>query len=205
MKNEKIIFDSPTIVLGSASKLRAKILRQNGFEFETILKPIDEDSLNTNIKHHGVSKKFARDYVLMLAREKQAPFIDNIVNGAVITADTVAWCDRVILEKPLTREKCEEQHHFISGKYNYAITGHGVYYNGKTAFMAKVSKVWIEPLHKKTIQEICDEPDTLGAAGYRIGGEITSYISWGKGHCANIRGLDVGVVRKLLKKVGYPL
>ena len=201
---EKIVFDKPTIVLGSASPSRAKILSENGIEFVKKVIPIDEDALNQNIKHHGVSKGFAKRYVKMLAIEKQKPFVGNIENGAVITADSVAWCEGVILEKPITKERCKTQHEFISGKKNYAVTGMAVYYNGRTSSCVKCSMLGVEKLPPAVIEEICNEEETLNAAGYCTGGAIKNYVWWEKGHANNIRGLDIRTMRKLLKKVGFP-
>ena len=198
-------FDKPTIVLGSGSPHRAKILTEHGIDFVKILMPIDEDSINQEVPHTGVDIKFARDYVKMLALEKQKPFVGMIHNGAVITADTVVWCDDVILEKPITREKCRTQHEFISGKITYALTAHAVYYNGKSTVAVKSSLLGIEPLPQAVIEEILTEEVTLQCAGYCTGGAIKNYVWWNKGHANNIRGLDVGVVRKLLGKVKFPI
>jgi len=200
---EKIVFDTPTIVLGSGSPNRAKILTENGIPFVKKLIPIDEEHLNATIKHHGVSKAFAKRYVKMLAIEKQKPFVGNVENGAVITADTVAWLDGVILEKPLTKERCKTQHEFISGKKAHAMTAHAVYFNGKAASCVKVSVIGFEKLPPPLIEEICNEPATLQCAGYCAGGAIKNYMWWKKNHANNNRGLDVRVVRKLLKKVGF--
>jgi len=201
---EKIVFEKPTIVLGSGSPDRAKILIENSITFVKKLLPNNEDHLNATMKHHGVSKRFAKRYVKMLALEKQKPFIGNIENGAVITADTVVWCGGIILEKPLTKEKCRTQHEFISGKKNYALTAHAIYYNGRSASYVKASMVGVEKLPPAVIEEICTtEPETLNCAGYSTGGAIKNYVWWRKGTINNIRGLDVRVVKKLLKKVGF--
>lgn len=202
---EKIKFEKPTVVLGSGSPHRAKILTENGIEFVKKLIPIDEDSLNQNIRHSGVGKRFTKSYVKMLAEEKQKPFVTVIENGAVITADTVIWCDGFILEKPITKEKCKVQHEFISGKKTYAITAHSVYYNGRSASKVKSSLVGIQKLPPAVVEEISCEEVTLQCAGFCTGGAIRNYVWWHKGHANNIRGLDVGVVKKLLKKVGFGL
>ncbi|MCL2587316.1 MAG: Maf family protein, partial [Firmicutes bacterium] len=177
---------------------------ENGIAFQVKLMPIDEDALNQSVKHTGVSKRFAKKYGKMLAIEKLKPFVGVIQDGAVITADSVAWCDGVILEKPITKEKCREQHEFISGKKTYALTSHAVYYNGQVASFVKKSLVGIEKLPSNVLDEICNEPETLFCAGYRTGGAIRNYVWWEKGHGNNIRGLDIGIVRRLLKKVGFP-
>lgn len=200
---DKTICAVPTIILGSGSPHRAKILTENGFKFIKKLMSVDEETFNQTIQHTGVSIAFARAYVKMLATEKQKPFVGAVDNGAVITADTVIWCDGVILEKPITKEKCRAQHEFISGKKTYALTAHAIYYNGKFASRVKTSMVGIEPLPPNIIEEICNEEITLQCAGFCTGGAIKHYVWWHKGHANNIRGLDVGVIKNLLKKVGF--
>jgi len=202
---EQIKFEKPTIVLASASPRRAKHLTDAGIEFVQIPSPVDDTELNDAHPHVGVSRRKEIKYTKQMALAKLQPFIGNVKNGAVITADTTAYCKGRILEKPLTANKCREQHEFLSGKTNLAITAVAIYYNGKIASRAMISKVKIKPLSSQVIDEICGKSETLDAAGYRSAGAINPYVVIKSNpHRLNVQGLDPSLVKKLLRKVGFP-
>ena len=201
---ETIEFDTPTIVLGSASATRTKILTDAGIEFVKIISSVDDNDINYQHPHENVSKRALVQYIKKMALAKLDPFIGRIKNGAVITADTIAFYKGKILEKPLTREKCREQHELLSGKTNYAYTAVAVHYNGKTLCKVMISKVCIRPLPECVLNKICDEPATLHAAGYRIAGVIAPYVKIkNNAHRHNVMGLDPGMVRKMLASIGF--
>jgi len=194
------------IVLATGSPYRAQILDAAGIPYVKILRPIDEDKLNTEIRHDGVSKHFCKQYVKMLALEKNRPFIaDPIKDGAVITADTVVWCDGRILEKPITKEKCREQHNFVRNKKTYFITGYCVSYNGKVAQYVKSSTVIVGNVPPVIIDKICENPISLKIGGFQAEGEMKPYCKMKPKDRENWIGLCTVVLRKLLKKVGYHL
>lgn len=202
---EIIEFNEPTIVLGSASATRTKLLTDAGIDFVKIISPVDDNDINYQHPHEGVSKRALVQYMKKMALVKLDPFIGRIKNGAVITADTTAFYRGRILEKPLTREKCREQHQLLSGKTNHAYTAVAVHYNGKTLCRVMISKVRISPLPKDVLETICNEPATLQAAGYRIAGAIGPFVKIkNNAHRLNVMGLDPGMVRKMLRKVGFP-
>jgi len=198
-----LIFDKPTIVLGSASPRRKEILEKHGIDFVQRVLPTNEDELNVTIKHEGVSKRFTKNYVNMLALEKQKPFRGITKNGAVITSDNVVWCGGRILEKPLTIERCREQQKFISGKTCYVFNSHAVYFNGKSAEKVKQTRVNFDKLPKELIETICNDPLSLDAAGFRIQSHIGPYSFYKYDELDNILGLYVPTVKKLLEKVGF--
>ncbi|MCL2846339.1 MAG: Maf family protein [Firmicutes bacterium] len=202
---EEMEFDTPTIVLATGSPARKKILDNAGIPFVKKIVPIDEELLNAEIPHEGVSRRFAERYCHMLVNEKQKPFRGRVRNGVVVTCDTVVWCDGRILEKPLTREKCVECHEFVSGKMTYTVTAMAVYYNGKSASNVKTTWVKIAKLPPAVIDEVANEPATLLAAGYRTQGAIQWYIDCKKGEIMNVVGLYLPTLRRLLKKVDFPI
>jgi predicted house-cleaning NTP pyrophosphatase (Maf/HAM1 superfamily) len=202
---EIIEFQTPTVVLASASPRRSKNLETAGFSFVVIKSSVDDTEINFNHKHEGVGLGEVKRYVQLMAITKIEPFIDRIKNGAVLTADTVACCRGRVLEKPLTVERCREQHQFLSGRTNYAVTAYAVYYGEKIISRVRVSKVKIEPLSPAALDKICAEPETLGAAGYRSSGSIRQYLKIKNlDHERNVQGLDPKIVAGMLEKVGFP-
>ena len=202
-KGEVIEFENPTLVLASASPYRAPILENHGIWYIKILADTNEAKLQKAYKHKDIDLDYAKNYTASLALEKQKPFQNRIKNGAVITCDTVIWCNSQIIEKPLTKEKCREHHLLLSGKTNYAITAIAVTYNNKTLCGIKVSPNKVAKLPEKIIEEICNEPETLNTAGYRIGGVFGKYCNINKTDMQNVIGLDVPLLLSILKKLGF--
>ncbi|MCL2586925.1 MAG: Maf family protein [Firmicutes bacterium] len=197
-------FEKPTIVLASGSPYRAKLLKDKGFSFVKVLRPIDEDKLNAEFNHEDVSRVECEEYVRGLALAKLQPFIDDpIEGGAVVTADTVVWCKRKILEKPLTKEKCLQQHEFVSGGSSYYITGYAVVFDGRIETEVKVTKCRTKEFPKSAIEAVCNEEWTWKVAGHRADGELAPYCSMPDGGRENWIGLCTKVLNQLLKKVGY--
>lgn len=205
------------LILASGSPWRAECLRRAGIRFEKIVLPTDEAELQKKFKHKGVTLGQAQEYCETLARAKQEPYRrvrreKNIVsagdmfeNDCVVTADGVAYCDGVILEKALTPEKCIEQHRFISGKTNYALTAVCVSYMGKTVTDTMISPNTVATLPLGVIERISTEPETLQAAGYRLQGLIGEYCTIDPRDRDNINGLCAEHLKRVLEMVGYKI
>jgi len=202
-KGETIEFENLTIVLASASPRRSKILHDTGVEYVQIVSSVDDTELNKKFPHEGISKIKALNYVKKMALAKLQPFIGKIKNGAVITADTSILCDGRILEKPLTKERCKEQHEFLSGKANINYTAYAVYFDGKVLCKVMPTKVKVKRLPPQVIESICNEPEILDCAGYRNQGQINPYLRFNKKHTNNLTGLYFPFVLGVLKKVGF--
>jgi len=199
-------FEKPTIVLASASLGRAKILDDAGISYVKILRQIDEDKINADVKHDEVDKEFCGKYVEMVANEKQRPFIEcPIENGAIVTADTVVYCDGKILEKPMNELKCREQHKFVSGKTTYYVTGYSVLYNGKTASAVKETECKVAKIPQEVIEQVCGEELSLKVAGHRADGVMAPYCTMAGEGRENWIGLCTKTLKELLERVGYPL
>ena len=205
---ETITFDRPTVVLASASPRRARHMDAAGIKYVKIISPVDDTIINYQHKHDDLTRREARRYARAMAMAKLEPFIGRVVNGAVVTADTSAYCDGRILEKPLTREKCRENHEYLSGKRNTAYTSYAIYFHnghkGKTVTYVKGYTAKCAPIPPGVIEQICNEPEILDCAGYRIAGQIANYMKFRGSHAHNnTKGLDTRVVQKLLKRVGF--
>ena len=200
--DEVIEFETPTIVLASASPRRAKMLEKYGVRFVRILSSFDDIELNNQFPHEGVTKKQESYYAKSMALAKLQPFIGKVKNGAVITADTTVYCDGRILEKPYTKEKCREQHEFMSGKTTWVYTAIAIYFNGKIRCALQKLKVKILPLPDHVIEEICNEPETLDCSGFRRAGALAPYAI--SRESTPTGGLSVPMVLQILKKLKFP-
>lgn len=203
-RGRTIEFEKPTIVLASASPRRSRLLTEHGIRHVQIVSTVDDTKLNDEHPHDGVSKKQEIEYAKNMVMAKLQPFIGKVKNGAVITADTSVFCAGQILEKPITKERCKEQHEFLSGKTNINYTAYAVYYNGKVLCKVMATPVKIAKLSPEVIEAICNEPEVLDCAGYRNQGQIGPYLRFKESHRANLTGLHVPFVLKMLKKIGFP-
>lgn len=86
------------LVLASASKARAALLRNAGLDIEIRPAQVDEGAIKTKILAAGASPS---DIALALAREKSRA-ISVGVDGFVIGADQVLVHDRHLFDKPQT-------------------------------------------------------------------------------------------------------
>jgi len=197
-----IEFETPTIVLGSASPRRVKMLEKHNIRFMQILSTFDDTELNDQFPHEGVTHKQESCYARTMAIAKLRPYIGKVKNGAVITADTTVYCDGRILEKPYTKEKCREQHEFISGKTTWVNTAIAIYFNGKVHCKLQKLKVNILQLPGHVIDEICDEPETLDCSGYRRAGALAPYAISKENTPTG--GISVPIILRILKKLKYP-
>lgn len=200
---EIIEFDKPTVVLASASPRRSRLLTDAGISHVQIVSTVDDTELNMQHPHEGINKKQQIEYAKKMVMAKLQPFFGKIKNGAVITADTSVFCNGRILEKPITKERCKEQHEFLSGKTNINYTTYAVYYNGKVLCKVMATKVKLKKLSAELIESICNEPEVLDCAGYRNQGQIKPFLRFKESHRANLTGLHVPFVVRMLKKVGF--
>ena len=198
-----IKFAVPTLVLGSSSPRRARILDRAGIKYIKILGNVDEEQYHKKLRHDGVDLEYAKYFAETLAQSKQQPFTNRIINGAVVTADTIVFCKGRILGKPHTKEKCREQHRFISDSTMFAVTAIAVTYKGKTLAETRASKIQIAHLPDEVIEKICNEPETLECAGYRSNGAISKYIKIDDADQQNNAGFDVPTLLSIIEKLGF--
>ena len=198
---EIIEFAKTTIVFTSKSKWRKKLLDEAGIKYVVITSDFDDTDINYQHAHTGVSKKEEKNYAREMAIAKMQPFVGKIKNGIVITADTTLFCQGRILEKPLTKERCKEQHSYISGKKTYIYTSIAAYYNGKILTDVLVVKCKIHKLSPEIIEEISNEEETLNCAGFRTGGAIRNHMTFKEKHHPTIIGICPKALNKLVKKI----
>ena len=100
IRNDEVVeFQNKRLVLASNSLSRAKIMERESLDFIAIPSFIDEEDLKINFgKVNSIEK--AKEYVLMLSREKARWVSKRIKNAVIIGSDTVAFYKDEILEKP---------------------------------------------------------------------------------------------------------
>jgi len=193
--------NNTAIILGSASPRRSRLLESHGIEHFVVVSSVDDTILNDEFSHDNISSSSAAEYTARMAFEKLVPFIGKVKNAAVICADTTIWCDRRILEKPISCERCIEQHKFISGKTNINFTAYAMYYNGKILEKIFPTEVKVAPLSNDIIEKILQDEEILDCAGYKNQGSINSFLTFNKYETDNLTGLCVQTVKNMLQEI----
>jgi septum formation protein len=85
------------LILASASKSRANLMRAAGLAFEIVPAHVDEDSIKTSLKAEGAS---APDCAVALAEFKAGTVSQRHSEALVIGADQMLECDGVWFDKP---------------------------------------------------------------------------------------------------------
>ena len=181
------------IYLASRSPRRRKLLKQMGIKFKSFSVNLDE-KINGGEKPVHLVKRLSIEK-LELARKK-------IKSGLIITADTIVWCNDMVLDKPVDPSDAGRILREISGNTHEVITGVALLSaNRETSFYSS-TKVTFEKLSDEEIDFYVQnfKPyDKAGAYGIQewIGIAACSRI---EGSYFNVMGLPVQQVYQELKK-----
>jgi MAF protein len=105
---------SRRIILASASKQRLTIFKTLGIEFEVVPSNIDEQQIQAKDVLERAEK---------IARAKAKAVIVEHPDAIVIAADTYAYLDGQILEKPDNNQQAKQMLQKLSGNEFLALTG----------------------------------------------------------------------------------
>jgi septum formation protein len=173
------------IILASRSPRRQQLLRDLGLEFDVVIKEYSE-TYPENLNGEEIAR-----YV---ARQKAISFRNEISdNEIVIAADTIVWCNNMVLGKPLNYEDAIRILKEISGNTHEVITGVSLFSLSGEVTFSESTKVTFEPLSDEEIVYYVDKfkpYDKAGAYGIQewIGIIACSHID---GSYFNVVGLPV--------------
>lgn len=131
------------LILASASPRRQELLKSLGLDFETRLKPVEEN-YPENLKGAEVP-----DY---LAKLKASVFVDLKPGEIVITGDTVVVLGGEILGKPKNETDAFEMLNSLSGKCHEVISSVCLKSPSKTEVAHDITKVYFKKLSKEEIE-----------------------------------------------------
>ena len=182
------------LILGSASQPRKKILQQLQIPFTVVVSDFNED-LDKESFLLDLS-----EYPLATADEKARDILTRLEitkPTILVTCDTVAIIDKkLILEKPLNRQRGIEMILSMSGKEHDVVTGvvvtfldEGVY--DRISFKS-TSIVTFADLEKSEVDSYVETGEALDkAGGYSIQGVGELLIKEWKGSFTNVVGLPL--------------
>lgn len=185
------------IILGSTSEGRKIVMKELGFEFETMSPDIDEKAIRKNNP---------RELVMAIAQAKADILVPKIKEPAfLIVSDQVVLYEGKIREKPIDETQARA---FLESYANaFAETvGAVVVVNTKTGKRAgglQQAKVHFRPFPKAFIDEYIKTGGPFkGAGGVQVHDPILKpFIERIEGSFDSLTGLSKDLVKKLIKEV----
>ena len=187
------------IILASRSPRRQQLLHELGLKFDVVIKDYEETY------PEGLDGEEIARYI---AYEKAASFKNQLsANDIVIAADTIVWCNKKVLGKPLDQEDAIAILKEISGNTHEVITGVSIRSHSREITFSESTKVTFEVFTDEEIAYYTAnyKPyDKAGAYGIQewIGIIACSHID---GSYFNVVGLPVQRLYKELQKFILPL
>lgn len=199
IENKEIIeFKEKTIVLASASKTRQEILKKEKIEFVTIPNILDEEKIKEEIVEKN-TQQAAQGYVEKLAKAKALSIAPFIKNAVIISADTVAFYQDEILEKPKDEADARRMFEKISNSTHLVITGVCIIDSENVDNFSVTSPITIKEITKEKIEELVHNPNTyLYAGGYRIDENIDGLAKVKEKDFYNVMGLPINEIKERL-------
>jgi len=149
----------PPIILASKSPRRQELLKLMGFDFQVVLREVDESY------PPGLSPSEIAVYI----SEKKAKAFDLLIeNEIVITADTIVSIDGKILGKPENEDHAFEMLSELSGKRHDVITAVSLLKDHKVCSFYELTEVFFKEISAEQIRyyiNTCQPMDKAGAYG----------------------------------------
>ena len=184
-------------ILGSSSPRRLELLKQINFYPNEIFKPeINEDPQK---------KELPISYVKRMAREKMDVVKKKFPNDLILTADTIVYVGRRIIDKTNEQSKAIKFLELLSGRRHRVSTAFNLYCKDKIDSLRVVtSVVKMKRLTDNEIKSYIETNEWKGKAGaYGIQGSAEKFIQFISGSYTNIVGLPLNQVYGSLNSIGY--
>ena len=184
-------------ILGSSSPRRLELLKQINFYPNEIFKPeINEDPQK---------KELPILYVKRMAKEKMDVVKKKFPNDLILTADTIVYVGRRIIDKTNEQSKAIKFLELLSGRRHRVSTAFNLYCKDKIDSLRVVtSVVKMKRLTEYEINSYIETNEWKGKAGaYGIQGSAEKFIQFISGSYTNIVGLPLNQVYGSLNSIGY--
>ena len=184
-------------ILGSSSPRRLELLKQINFHPNEIFKPeINEDPQK---------KELPILYVKRMAKEKMDVVKKKFPNDLILTADTIVYVGRRIIDKTNEQSKAIKFLELLSGRRHRVSTAFNLYCKDKIDSLRVVtSVVKMKRLTDNEIKSYIETNEWIGKAGaYGIQGSAEKFIQFISGSYTNIVGLPLNQVYGSLNSIGY--
>lgn len=182
------------LILASASPRRAELLRAAGIEFSVRVADLDETQL---------PGENPPDYVLRLSREKAQAVAQP--GDLVLGADTTVVVGDEIAGKPVDAADARRMLQLLSGAWHEVLTGVSLVKDAQVLSELALTRVKFGPLSDAEIDWYIATHEPFDKAGaYGIQGYASRFVEQIEGNYANVVGLPVQMVYRLLREFGLP-
>ena len=167
-------------ILGSSSSRRLELLKQINFYPNEIFKPeINEDPQK---------KELPIFYVKRMAKEKMYVVQKKFPNDLILTADTIVYVGRRIINKTCEKSQAIKYLELISGRRHRVSTAFNLYCKDKIDSLRVVTSiVKMKRLTENEIKSYIETDEWKGKAGaYGIQGSAEKFIQFISGSYTNI-------------------
>jgi septum formation protein len=183
-------------VLASRSPRRSELLKQLGFDFDTVPSRVEENH---------IQNETPRDQVVRLAEAKALDVGSQHPDRWIIAADTVVCIDGSILGKPKNAEEAFDMLNRLSGQEHFVYSGFSVHHfeKEKGAHQAVQTAVKVKPLTPVEMKWYVNTGEPLDkAGGYAIQGIGSFMIESICGSYTNVVGLPLCELIQTLDRLG---
>lgn len=184
------------IYLASSSPRRRKLLKQIGIKFKSFAVETDEKFINGE---HPVK------CVKRIAEEKMEEARSKVLDGIIITADTIVVLEGEIIGKPRSKKQAIKYLKKLSGKIHTVYTGISVHNsaNGKSITDYEKTKVKFRSLGNDEIIDYVGGGSPMDKAGaYGIQDDFGAvFVERISGCFYNVMGLPLTKLYQTLRKV----
>jgi septum formation protein len=193
--NAQVYHLAVRLVLASASPRRAELLRAAGFVFTVDPAHADESV------HPGEA---AAAYARRVAAEKAAVVSARHPGHLVLGADTIVVVDGDILGKPADPDEARRMLARLSGRTHEVMTAVCARRDGEVREHLESSRVRFAPLSAAEIAWYAASGEPADKAGaYAVQGLASRFVEAVDGSCANVVGLPVAAVWRLVRDLGF--
>ena len=185
------------LILGSASPRRLELLAKLNINPSEVVSPNIDESIKSN--------ELPLQYCKRIAHEKLKHFQNKYKDSVILTADTIAYTGRKLIDKTDEENIAYKNLLRLSGKRHRVSTCVCIRNQENRIFKKTVTTVVsFRVLSVQDIEEYMKTNDWQGVAGsYKIQGMAESFIKFLNGSYSNVVGLPLFEVKNLLISAGY--
>ncbi len=181
------------LILASNSPRRQQLLKAAGFEFEVVVRPVEE------VVPENLSPRAA---AVEIAETKAKAYPDLAQDHLIITADTVVVLGHKILGKPKDDSEAIQMLLSLSGRSHEVVSAVCLFHQGRFKSFAESTKVSFRQLTEDEIRHYIDhyQPfDKAGAYGIQEGIGMIG-ITGIEGDYYNVMGLPLARLYRELEE-----
>lgn len=184
-------------VLGSSSERRLNLLKQINIIPDKVFSP--------NIDEVVKKKELPLIYAKRMVFEKMVVAKKKFPNELILTADTVVYVGRRIIDK--TNDKTEALHFLkiLSGRRHRVSTAFNIFLKDKINTLRVVTSIIkVKRLTDHEIHNYLETNEWRGKAGaYALQGSAEKFIQFMSGSYSNVIGLPLNQVYGSLNSIGF--